>query len=93
MNLATVALDLRPARRLRMSLALVFVARSVLPSRLSFAFHNVHPSDGLKKVDGLPGFATCHQRGADNGNLDVQGHGHLHHMDIEPMKREANPQD
>ena len=103
MNLLTVALDLRPARRLRMSLVLVFllkfVAWSMLPSRPLFAFPNAHlnrrllrkkHSDGLKKY-GLPGFTICHQRGADNGNLDVQGHGRLpnHWHANGLMKREA----
>ena len=37
----------------------------------------------------FPGFAICHQRGADNGKLDVQGHGRLHHIEMELMKREA----
>ena len=38
----------------------------------------------------FPGFAICHQRGADNGKLDVQGHGRLHHIEMELMKREAS---
>ena len=69
----------------------------MLPIRLSFGFPNAHQllrkkhSDGLKKqADFLVSPSVISVALSDDGNVDVQGHGRLHHMEMEPMKREAN---